>query len=60
MIQNRCIVIHDLLWKVCFASILFHHGCISRNMQIIFRSKSLSIVTDNYILQFFFFHFYNW
>nr|DAR62915.1 MAG TPA: hypothetical protein [Caudoviricetes sp.] len=27
-------------------------------MQIVFRSKSFSIVTDNYILQFFFVHFF--
>nr|DAS13407.1 MAG TPA: hypothetical protein [Caudoviricetes sp.] len=47
MIKDWSIIINDLLWQISFASILFHHGCISWDMQIVFRSKSLSIVTDN-------------
>nr|DAS54399.1 MAG TPA: hypothetical protein [Caudoviricetes sp.] len=47
MIQNRCVIIHDLLRYRVFSSILFHHGCISRDMQIVLLGKSFSIVTDN-------------
>nr|DAR74510.1 MAG TPA: hypothetical protein [Caudoviricetes sp.] len=54
MIQNRCIIIHDLLWQICFASIFFDHGCVSRDVEVIICGKSLCIVSDD---EFFFCHF---
>nr|DAU61535.1 MAG TPA: hypothetical protein [Caudoviricetes sp.] len=47
MIKDWCIIIHDLLWKVSFSCILFHHGCISRNMQIVFLCEAFGVVTNH-------------